>query len=398
MRIKRGIRFAALGIAALIMAPAIAGCGGGGGGEATTAATTTAAATTAASTTAATTTAAAKTNGTHVITDMRGREVEIPDTIGSIICLGAATPRFVSYLDATDMMIGIEESDTKVKNTKRDYAYVYQDQFSKLPVVAEGGGTGYKAFPEEIVTLKPDIILTNYNDDALEQVAKETGIPVVGIKYDGDGFLSDDTYEVLRFIAGLLGKEEKCEKICEYMDKCKKDLDDRTKDFKDEDKPKVYSGAVTFSGAHGFAGTCAHFGPFEAVHALNVVDETGEKDTFEVDLEKVSVWDPDIIFLDPGNMNLVNEEYKGNPSFFDNLSAVKNGELYTMPSSNNYHTNVTYMILNAYWAGKVLYPDAFKDVDMKAKGNETFSLFLGKEFFDQMEADGYFYGKLTIGE
>ena len=155
---------------------------------------------------------------------------------------------------------------------------------------------------------------------------------------------------------------------------------------------------MTFSGGHGFAGTYANFGPFLAIDAKNVADETGEKAAFEVDLEKVLVWDPDIIFLDPGNMNLVNDEYASNPDYFHSLTAVQNGEVYTMPSFNNYSTNITYCIMNAYHAGKILYPEQFADVDLEAKSTEIMNKFLGTAFYDDMQADGLYYGKLTLGE
>ncbi len=109
---------------------------------------------------------------------------------------------------------------------------------------------------------------------------------------------------------------ERCEEILSFIDGCKTDLNDRTKDVPDSEKPRVYTGAVTFSGAHGFSGTYANFGPFMAINALNVADETGETGSFDVDLEKVLQWDPDIIFLDPGNMNLVEDEYRTNPRTF----------------------------------------------------------------------------------
>ena len=110
------------------------------------------------------------------------------------------------------------------------------------------------------------------------------------------------------------------------------------------------------------------------------------------------VWDPDVIFLDPGNMNLVNDEYAANPDFFHSLTAVQNGRVYTMPSFNNYSTNITYCLMNAYWAGKILYPDQFADIDMETKSNEIMNEFLGTAFFSDMEADGLYYGKLTLGE
>ena len=337
---------------------------------------------------------------TRIVTDMYGREVEVPAVINTFICTGTGCLRSVSYLDDLSRLVGIEETDLNYEvSTKRDYAHVIYGKVKDLPVIGKGGGTTYTAYVEEIIKLNPDVIFTAYAQEALDQLSEETGIPIVCVRYGTVGFFADSTpfESAERIIAEVLGDEERCEELLAYVNECKADLAARTAGIPDSEKPRVYTGAVTFSGAHGFAGTYAHFPPFEAIGALNVTDETGEKSSFEVDLEKVVVWDPEIIFLDPGNMNLVNDEYASNPSFFESLSAVQNGEVYTMPSFNNYNTNVTYCIMDAYWAGKVIFPDRFADIEMREKSNEILETFLGVGFFDEMEADGLYYGKITIG-
>lgn len=335
---------------------------------------------------------------TRTITDMYGREVEIPTKIHSIVCTGSGALRIVSYLNGTGLLCGVEEADIAYEtSTKRDYAHVNYADFKTLPFIGKGGGTAYTAYPEEIINAAPDVIFTCYQEEALEQLLSETNIPIVSIRYTSTDFINNSFYGAMKTAADVLGVEDRCEEVLSYIDECKADLDTRTKDIPDSEKSTVYTGAVTFSGAHGFAGTYANFGPFMAIHALNVADKTEEKDSFEVDLEKVVVWDPEIIFLDPGNMNLVNEEYASNPDFFNSLSAVKNGNLYTMPSFNNYSTNITYCLMDAYYAGKVLYPKEFADINIKEKGNEILNTFLGKGYFDAMSADGLYYGKLVLG-
>ena len=108
-------------------------------------------------------------------------------------------------------------------------------------------------------------------------------------------------------------------------------------------------------------------------------------------------WDPDIIFLDPGNMDLVNAEYDSNPGYFESLRAIQEGNVYTMPSSNSAGPNITYLLMNAYFAGKVLFPDAFSDIDFRSKCGEIMEMMLGRDFFDEMEAGGLYYGVIEMG-
>lgn len=335
----------------------------------------------------------------RIVTDTWGRKVEIPYTVESIICLGSGAPRMAAYLDVVDMMVGVEDHDKEAYNILRDYNPVYRDEIKELPAVGSGGGSGANnGYAEEIITVAPDVILAGFSAEAADELYGQTGIPVVCVRYLSRNFVDESFYDAMRVFAEVVGAQERCESVLSFIDECKQDLNDRTKDIPDSDKKKVYTGAVTFSGRHGFGGTYAHFGPFMGVNALNVADEAADQNYYEVDLEKVIEWDPDIIFLDPGNMDLVNDEYNTNPGFFDALRAVKEGQVYTMPSFNNCGTNITYALMDAYYAGIVLYPEQFADVTMPGIGGKILSFMLGKDTFAEMEAGGLYYGILTIGE
>lgn len=336
---------------------------------------------------------------TRIVTDAMGREVEIPYTVNSIVCLGSGAPRIAAYLDVMDMLVGIEDHDKGEMSVLWDYGPAYHEQIKDQPSVGVGGGSGANnAYPEQIIAVAPDVILASFDTEAADELAEQTGIPVVSVRYLSRNFVDDSFYSAMRVFAEVVGAEERCEAVLDFIDECKADLNERTKNVADSEKPRVYTGAVTFSGRHGFGGTYAHFGPFMGVNALNVADEVTDKNYYEVDLEKVLEWDPDIIFLDPGNMSLVNEEYNANPSFFESLRAVVNGEVYTMPSFNNRGTNVTYALMDAYYAGIVLYPEQFADVSMPEIGAKILGFMLGTDTFAEMEAGGLYYGKITIGE
>ena len=354
---------------------------------------------------------------TRTVVDVWNREVEIPYEVNSIVCLGSMGPRFAAYLDVVDMMVGAEDMDIEKMSVRFDYSPVYHEQLKTLPSVGPGGGSGENnGYAEAIIQAQPDVIIAGFNEDDCNELQAQTGIPVVSIRYRTKGFIDEGFYRSMRVFAEVVGAQERCEEVLSYVDACKADLNDRTKDVPDEDKPRAYTGAVTFNGRHGFAFTYVNFPAFTAVNALNVADvlleeRTGEaaaeaaasgkayigNDGFEVDLEQIIAWDPDIIFLDPGNMDLVNDEYANNPGFFDSLRAIQEGQVYTMPSTNAAGPNVTYLLLNAYYAGTILYPEQFADINLEEKAGEIMELMLGEDFFDQMQEGGLYYGPITIG-
>lgn len=333
------------------------------------------------------------------VVDRTGRTVEIPTEIDSIVCLGSGAPRIAAYLQATDLMIGAEDCDKEDVTVRRDYSWVCHDELKDLPAVGVGGGSGSNnAYAEEIITLQPDVILAGFTAEAADELQQITGIPVVSVYYSSINFVDDSFYEASRIFAEVVGKEERCEELLSFIDDCKGELKERVSTVNATEKPKCYTGAVTFSGRHGFCGTYANFGPFLAVDALNVADEVKDVNYFETDFEQVLVWDPDLIFLDPGNMDLVKEEYQTRPDYFNSLRAVQEGKVYTMPSFNNAGTNITYCLMNGYWTGKVLYPDAFSDVEMADIADKVLTTFLGENYYDDMVEQGYTYGTLSIGE
>ena len=354
---------------------------------------------------------------TRTVTDVWNREVEIPGEVDSIVCLGSMAPRFAAYLDVVDMMVGAEDSDIERMTARYDYSPVYHERLKELPAVGAGGGSGENnGYAEQIIQLQPDVILAGFNEDAAEELETQTGIPVVCVRYRAQGFIDEGFHRAMRIFAQVVGAEERCEEVLSYVDDCKADLDRRTREIPDEEKPKVYTGAVTFNGRHGFPFTYVNFPPFLAVHARNVADSyieevTGEaadaaaesgkaylgQNGFEVDLEQILQWDPDIVFLDPGNLDLVNDEYRNNPGFFHSLRAVREGAVYTMPSTNAAGPNISYILVNAYYAGSVLYPQQFADLNFEEKAGEILEFMLGENTFKQMKADGLYYGTIQIG-
>lgn len=274
---------------------------------------------------------------------------------------------------------------------------MYYETLQDLPAIGKGGGTANTAYVEELIALQPDVILSGYSQEALGDLARTTGIPCVSVRALSVNFIDESFYTAMEVAADVLGVQERCEAVLAYIDACKADLADRTADIPEADKPLCYTGAVTYSGTHGFTGTYSNFGPFLAIGARNAADRADTEGYYDADPEAILTWDPEVIFLDPGSLDLVEEEYDANPGFFDALTAVQEGQVYACVSYNNYSTNVGYAIADAYYAGSVLFPEQFADIDIAAKTDEILEFLLGRGYYDDMVADGLAFGPLEIG-
>ena len=231
--------------------------------------------------------------GARILTDGAGREVEVPETVESIVCLNVGALRYTCYLQAQDLVVGVEDYE-KEQSISRGYNYVNYELFADLPIVGNNGSH----YAEEIITADPDVIvLASHDASEADNLQDTTGIPVVVVP-GSDQMLDENAYETIRLMGELYGKEERAQELAAYLDSVKADLEGRTAGVAEEDKPTAYVGGVSYKGAHGFEGTEAQYGPFAAIHARNLADETGQNGPFDIDPEQVLAWDPDVIFLD----------------------------------------------------------------------------------------------------
>lgn len=186
------------------------------------------------------------------VTDVYGRTVELPEEINSTVCLGAGALRMVCYAQGEDKVIGVEEAEHE-QTLAKAYNYLNYDKFKDLPIVGQGGSGGNTPYEEEIIKVNPDVIIAAYTQQEADKLQAKTGIPVVCVAYDG---IFDPTMDQsLELIGTLLGKQERCKEVIDYMQTAKQDLNNRTKDISDNQKPTVFSGAVSFRGGHGIEGT-----------------------------------------------------------------------------------------------------------------------------------------------
>ena len=224
----------------------------------------------------------------------------------------------------------------------------------------------------------------------------KTGTPVVIINYGKTATFDKGVYDSLQLIGKIMRKEQRAQEVVNFMEKCKNDLDSRTKDIPEEKKPVVYAGALGAAGTHGIESTQGNYSLFLSIHAKNVVYETGKTGSLMIDKEKLLEWNPDKIFIDAGGLVMVQNDCKKNPEFYNTLSAVKNNELYLQLPYNYYSTNIDTAIIDAYFQGKVIYPDQFKDIEPEKKADEIYSFLLGKELYAQMAKDFGGLKKITL--
>jgi iron complex transport system substrate-binding protein len=334
------------------------------------------------------------------VIDRVGRTVILPAPARRVVAIGPGALRLYVYAGNLDYIVGVEEMETGDVSGK-PYMLANPD-LAKLPIIGLGGPQNAPD-AERLLTVTPDVIFSTYATDAAaaDELQTQTGIPVVVLSYGGIGVTSifgEGIQASLSLIGQVIGDMSKAERANAFIQQAREDLEGRTKDIPDNEKPTVYVGGLGARGTHGIESTQGKYALSDVIHAKNVVDETGKSGSVMIDKEKLLEWNPDYLFIDLGGYSAVIEDYQKNPDFYQALAAVQNGRVYSQLPYNYYNTNIDTAIADAYFIGKTIYPTAFTDIDPIQKADEIYQFLLGKPLYAIMAEKYGGFGELKLGK
>lgn len=327
------------------------------------------------------------------ITDAMGRSVEVPDKVSRVICSGPGALRLLTYLQAQDMAVAVDDIETRRNRfDARPYALA-NPQFKKLPTFGEFRGHDN---PELILTLSPEpqVILKTYGTMGHDPVElqEKTGIPVVVLEYGDLGRSRPKFFQALRIIGEVIGHGDRAETVIGFFEDRIADLKKRAQNSTAGKLPSAYIGGVASKGPHGYQSTEPAYPPFGFVGLRNVAD-TGSlsgKDLAHADVakEKIVEWNPDLLFLDLSTKQLGQKasalfELRTDPAY-RSLSAVAEGRVYGLLPYNWYSRNFGSILANAYFIGKLVHPETFKDIDPAKTADEIYTFLVAKPVFSEM--------------
>jgi len=331
----------------------------------------------------------------RTVVDATGRKVKVPDPVKHVICSGPGALRLLTYLQGQDLVVGVDDIEAgRRRFDARPYALanpIYKQQ----PIFGEFRGFDH---PELILSLKtpPQVIFKTFATMGHDpqELQEKTGIPTVILEYGNLGSRRDDLFQSLRIMGDVVGRRSRAEKVIAFLEAVIADLEQRTAAIPLSRKKTCYVGGIAYKGSHGLRSTEPSYPPFLFVNAANVAGnaasrgEAGRQVT--IAKEQLLVWDPDVLFLDLATLQLEGAasglwEMRNDPAL-KTLRAVQAGKVYGLLPYNWYTKNFGSILADAYFIGKVLYPDAFKDVDPAAKADDMYSFLVGAPVFKEMNA------------
>ena len=326
----------------------------------------------------------AKSGESYTVVDITGREVSFDKVPEKVIALGHGTLKFYTYVAGPDKLIGIEEAEkTGHTVTGQSIHYAYP-KLRELPTIGKGGAK-FEPDYELLKYSEPDVIFIAYENtkEELDELQSKLEIPVVGLGAGMNGkIFEEDTYNTFEIIGKVMKMEDRAEKINSFLKEVQQDLEKRGGDV--SESPKTYIGGCSYRGAQGILSTRTHLDLFDAPKVYNVMDELTEEKNVIIDKEKLVEINPELILLDLSGKELLDEDMQADPNFYKSLDAFKNKKAYYIMPYFTYGMNFDTAILDMYYMGSLAHPDKFSDVDIAAKAAEIYSVFVGKDVYNDL--------------
>ena len=331
------------------------------------------------------------------VTDLVGREVAVvPGSYSRVVCIGAGALRMYSYVGDVELLCGVEDIDNPTLSerpkmfdaTARPYVLAYGDRFSTLPSCGVGGPQAQAAEAEKILACNPDIVISEFEDvDKENALQEQLGVPVITLRSGPDGVFDDSFFASLRLLGTIFGRQERAETLVAFIEAERAEIERRTADVSDDEKPSVYLCGLGNWGTTNHLMTAPQgYVTFRVANVKNVAGDLSAPGIQAIEEEKFVALggQTDLMIIDAAAVKNIKPLYAENPAMFDTCKAWQNGEVYLEMAYNAYYTNYEIALINTWFLAKTVYPDRFEDVDLAAKTAEVTERFLGRDLSNEI--------------
>ncbi len=226
--------------------------------------------------------------------------------------------------------------------------------------------TGTDVNLEELMKLRPDVVLFRAENTPEQSKLEKTGIPAVAFKTTAlaDGNAIENVYTWMKLLGQILGKESKVEEFKAHSVEALAMIDAKLKSVPAQQKPRAL-----FLFRHNEKEIVVpgkgHFGQFwlDATGAVNVAAEL--KGTPAVNMEQIYKWDPEIIYITNFTETLPGDllDNKVNGQDWSRVKAVKDKKVYKVPLGiYRWYPPSTDAPLMLKWLAQKNHPELFKEM------------------------------------
>ena len=310
---------------------------------------------------------------TREVTDLAGNTITVPAQLESVI--------ITSWKGAMEtlMILGHEDLIKGMSDTTR-YSWL-RKVYPDLKDIPDYGNFD-DVNSEEIVKANPDIVFAPQAGSKAIPQMQSLGLPVYvdGVTTKGDPYEGRDA-ELLA-IAELVGEEDRANDFLAWEEKWLKEVAARVADIPETDKKTALclrNNTTEIFNCKNILGLTV-----ENAGGVNVAKDAGiEKFYGDVSAEEIVKWNPDFIFqyTVSGTLDGLVSRYQEmkDDARFAGMKALESGDFYIMPQAIANWGGKTESALGALFMGKIMYPEKFADIDIKALAEEFYKSFLDRD-------------------
>ena len=297
------------------------------------------------------------------ITDMLGRNVQVPLNVSRVASLSNSVTVQV-YMLAPDKLIGWDSNRSATQNQ------FMPTQYQTLPVL---GGGKKDANYETFISMNPDLVFVGHGttlNDVNDMQDKLGVIPLLDVEGDNNLTSIDSS---ISFIGKTVGEQKKASDLVSFHQKMLSEVASKTASIPENEKKRVYY-ARDGTGLMTNPSGSAHTQLIDMCGGINVAQVPITKGSVGVSIEQVLKWNPDIIIASDSTFY---QNVYSDP-LWQNVKAVQDKQVYLVPNSPfNWFENPpgANTILGIPWTAKVLYPDKFSALDLNNITKEFYSEF-----------------------
>ena len=298
---------------------------------------------------------------TYTFTDKRGEKIIIDIPIKRAVIV--ISYELIPALDLWNQVVGVSvwaEKDCDIYK-----AFIKLNPDFKKPTV----GAGINLNIETILKLKPDLIITWTYVPQVVNYLESKGFKVFTIHPDNLA----EFYQVLKIYGKLFEKEKKAEETIKEMKKIFNLIKRRITNIPLEKRKKIlHLGGKPTTVSAGIGITNDLINLIGGINPASVI----KKRNVEVSVEKILVWNPDVIFI-WGNAGY-NENWLFENLQWKHIKAVRMRQVYKLPDWSTWSPRVALVAL--YMAIKT-YPEYFKDIDFEKIADNFYRKIFGISYY-----------------
>ena len=305
-------------------------------------------------------------NGTHVVTDHNGYEIEVPNEIDKVVVCDILplTSVLTVFFDSGEKIVGMSSTGMNAAENG-----LLGEIYPEILDAETGFIDGSTVNTEELMKLEPDVVFYNAVRTELGEQLRNAGFAAIGVSVNKWEY---DCIETLNEWIALLGEifpdNDKTEIVEQRSHEMYDFVQERVSQIPEEEREEVFvlfkysDTGIETSGKKFFGQWWA-----DATGSVNVADELTTDNSVNVNMEQIYEWNPSVIFIT--NFTSVGAEdlYNNTVGNYDwsVVDAVKNQRVYKMPlGMYRSYTPGADTPVTLLWMAKTTYPDYFEDIDI----------------------------------